>query len=140
MRVRNPDVQRDNARLHAEPKKEKQKNRALLDGRQARSQQVEAGEIEAPAGGSENQKCNQQQAGARVRHNQEKHSGVTRFFLFVLKAHQTIRHERHHFPRYQKEERIRRGENQRNAQQQQVEKESERAQVSSAFHASQISE
>ena len=140
VRLGKPDVQRNHARLHAEAKKEKQKNRALLERRHARSQQVEAGEIQAAAGGSENQKRDQQQAGAGVRHDQEKHSGVARLFLFVLEADQAERRERHDFPRHQEEERIRRGEDQREAQQQQVEEEPEGAQVSAAFHLPQVSE
>ena len=134
VRLRNPDVQRNHPRLHAEAKKKKQKNSALLERRHARSQQMEAGEIQAAAGGGENQKRNQQQASAGVRHDQEKHSSIARLFLFILEADQAVRRQRHDLPGNEEEERIRRGENQRNAQQQQIEKESERAQVSAAFH------
>jgi hypothetical protein len=75
-----------------------------------------------------------------VRHDQEKHARVARFFFFVLEADQAERRQRHYFPRRQEEERIRRGEDQRQAQEQQVEKEPKSAQVSAPFHLLQVAE
>jgi hypothetical protein len=48
--------------------------------------------------------------------------------------------QRHHLPRHQEEERVRRGEDQRQAQQQQVEEEPKSAQVPAPFHLPQVSE
>jgi hypothetical protein len=101
---RKPDVKGDHSRLHPKANEEKQKNDALFERRHTRSQQVETGEIQAAAGGCQDQERDQQQTGARVRHDEKKHPGVARFFLFVFEADQAERRKRHHFPRHQEKE------------------------------------
>jgi hypothetical protein len=136
---RKPDVKGTRPAFTPKAEKEKQKNRTLLKRRHTRSQQVEAGEIQTAAGGCENQERDQQQTGARVRHDQKKHPGLARFFFFVLEDDQEERRQRHHFPRHQEEEGIRRGEDQRQTRQQQVEEEPEGAQVAASLHLPQVS-
>ena len=81
-------MQRDHSGLHAESEEEQQEHRALLPGRKRRGGVMEGREIQASACPRQNEEPNQQQAGARVRHDQKQHPRPARPRLFVFETHQ----------------------------------------------------
>ena len=68
------------------------------------------------------------------------HARAARFFLLVLEHYEAVGGDRHELPRHQEEEYVRRREHQREAQQQDVVKECECANVAPSLHLAQISE
>ena len=140
MRFRKPDVNGDDAGLHTEAEKEQQEDHALPEGRHLRRQKMETGKIESTAEGCKEKESDQEHPRAGMRHDEEKDTCLACFLLLVLEADQAVCGKRHDFPRHQEEERVRRGENQRQAEQLKIEEEPECAQVAASFHVPQVSE
>ena len=141
VRVRQPDMQRHDAGLHAEPREEQQEDRALLRREEA----------SMPAGGSwRNPCCRRTRASSRkaVSSITVPACDMMRYTTAALrvsafscsKRHQAEGRHRHHFPGRQEEERVRRREDQGQAQQQGIVEEAQRAQIARALHGTQIPE
>jgi hypothetical protein len=79
-------------------------------------------------------------AGADVGHDEVEHAGMARFPVFVFEAHQAIGHERHDFPDNQKEEGIVRREHQGCHQEQHIEKGAKNPHVFSPIETAGITE
>ena len=73
-------------------------------------------------------------------HDEEDDGGAAGLFLLVLEGDQAECRDGHDFPRQQEEERVRGGEDQRQAEQQQVIEEAHGAQVARLLHGAQIAE
>ncbi len=138
--VRQPDVERHDAGLHAEAGEEQQEHRALRARRKLGREQMEAAKIRAAGEGGQQQECRENHGAAGVRHDQVHHRRAPGFGLLVFERHQAKGGERHHFPGGQEEERVARCEYQGEAQQQDVIEKGERSYVARALHGAQIPE
>ena len=100
------------------PNRKKQKHQVPLAGRHLVPERVKA--LEAITAGhlEQEQKSQDEAAGADVGHDEEQDAGVAGFLVFMLEADQAIGGERHDFPGDQEEERVVSQEDQRGGQQQ----------------------
>ena len=135
-----PDVQRHDAGLHAETGEEQEEDGALLSGRKLGRQQMEAGKIRGAGEGREQQEGGENHGGSRVRHDDVHEGGAAGLGLLVLKRHQAKARNRHDFPGGEEEERVGRGEDQGQAEQQDIVEKAERSQIAGALHGAQIVE
>ena len=119
VRRRQPDVQRHDARLDAEADEEKQKRRVALVGRHFVAKGVKRVKAVAARRLEQQQETKNEAARADVRHDEVKHAGVARLFLFVLEAHEAVGRQRHDFPGDEEKEGVVGEEHQRRGQQQQ---------------------
>src|SRR6266571_8649821 len=91
-------MQRHDASLHAESKKKKQKCRIPPAGRELVSQRAKALEVVIARGLEQQQKAENEAAGANVRHDKIEHTGIARFGLLMFEANETIGSQSHEFP------------------------------------------
>src|SRR5438876_5656761 len=120
MRGGQPDVQRNNTRLDPESGEEKQKRRIAPSGGHSFTERVKADEAVAARRLKEQEKAEDDAAGADVRHDEVKHTGMASFRLFVLEGDQEVSGHRHQLPGHEKKESVVRDEHKGRRQQQRV--------------------
>ena len=129
MRLRQPDVQRHDARLDAETEQEQDERRVTFAGRHFSAEAVQAVEAVIARGLEQQQETEDDAPGVDVRHDEVKHTRIARLGLIVLEAHEAISRQRHDLPGDEEQPDVVRHEDECRGQQQRVEKRAEHADV-----------
>ena len=120
MRRGQPDVHRNDARLDAETEEQqKERDRAQRWGKLL-ADPVQRGKIQAARGRGEHQESDQQHSRAAARHQEVQQSGFPGLRGFMIEDHQEIRGHRRQLPDDQKEQNVRRREDQGQGKQKQI--------------------
>jgi len=106
----------DDTRFNAESQEEQNKRSDLLSAVELGCDGTEAGEFGAAAGVDQEGETKKQAPGVDVRHDDVEQTRSSGLPVFVVERHQPVSGKRHHFPCNQKQEGIRSGKDNRQAE------------------------
>ena len=101
---------------------------------------MESREIEASRPSPQEKECHQKRPGARMRHDEKQSPRSSGLILFVVEADEEVGCKSHQFPRDEKQNRVGRGENGRQADEQQAVEKAEDSYGLSGIKALKVSE